>query len=138
MKSAVFMMALSMTISIVFTMESAIAPGTRCSKPEKGRCPFISGTCGQYNRLDDFIYCDHDCTCEGTNICPTDKDHALKVETSILFTCHPISKIRKCDNGEVSLVFFQPGSIGLVRCICSGGRKNVQVEQDGKFHFVCS
>nr|ATF27770.1 conotoxin [Conus praecellens] len=138
MKSAVFMMALSMSISIVFTMESAIAPGTHCTKPDKGTCPFTNGTCGEYNRLGPFTYCDHYCTCEVTNICPTDKDHALEVETRIFLTCQPISKIRECDTGEVSLDFRRLGIIGEVKCICSHGRKYVQVQQDGKVHYECS
>nr|ATF27517.1 conotoxin [Conus andremenezi] len=124
MKSAVFMMALSMSISIVFTKESAIPPGTRCSDP-KGTCPFTDGTCGAYYRSGNANYCFRVCKCKGTNDCLIDEDHALvrgnKTFPSTVFTCKPIREFRECKDGETALVYPQPGLIRQIRCLCSRG-----------------
>nr|ATF27767.1 conotoxin [Conus praecellens] len=138
MKSAVFMMALSMSISIVFTKaEESVVKGVDCSVP-KGTCPFTDGTCGAYYYWGGAIHCFRVCKCEGTNDCLIDEDHALvrgnKSFPDTVFTCKPIREFTECDNGDIALVYTQPGLIGQILCLCSRGRR---YEQAGSGIYKC-
>nr|DAZ86970.1 TPA_inf: conotoxin precursor Tand01 [Conus judaeus] len=124
MKSAVSMMALSMSIFTDFTMASA-TPDVLCITPVgqlSELCTTIGGTCGEYYYREGKYYCFRFCECDVGMPCATDEAHAIvrgnETHPSTSYTCQPISEFPVCEVDDVAIVTADPGLHRVVKCIC--------------------
>nr|UMA83314.1 conotoxin precursor Tand01 [Conus judaeus] len=124
MKSAVSMMALSMSIFTDFTMASA-TPDVLCITPVgqlSELCTTIGGTCAEYYHWKGKNYCFRFCECDVGVACPTDEAHAIvrgTVKRPLThYTCEPITEFPECEVGDVAIVNSGPGLRRVVKCIC--------------------
>nr|QFQ61149.1 superfamily Tand-01 [Conus magus] len=133
MRSAIFMMALSMSISIGFATEWK-PPTVPCSEPVK-QCPATDATCGTYYywSVDNKNFCFLVCKCGDQNTCLTDEDHAIvlgnETHPNTIYTCKPISKIPECDKDKTTLLPLG-GLLMKVPCKCLGGYQRLR---DGSY-----